>query len=105
MTDGGDLTLRCSQCGRGLAVVKVLDPHPGPPDYRVRATCGYGCRAGAGPDHSFWAAVSGRPMPAPFAVPHGPNPEDQTVRCKVVDFVTTEAAGAPTEVTLVTKAA
>lgn len=104
MTDGGEITLRCSQCGKGLAVVKVVDPHLDL-HWRVRATCGYGCkRAGGEVDGSFWSEFRGRHFPGGFGVANGPEPEDMQIKCKIIDYVTEERPGRPTELTLVTKA-
>ncbi len=102
MIDAGERTLKCSACGRGAAVVKVVDPHLGK-KYRVRATCPYGCVDAAGsPDASFWTEFTGRPFPGGFGLPNPDAPEFMVLKSKIVDYLTDEESDGTTSLTLVT---
>lgn len=104
MIDAGDLVLKCSACDRPTAVVRVVDPHLGG-RYRVRATCGYGCKKRDGTaDGSFWREFTGRPFPAGYGDVPEHEPEFMKLKTKVVDYVSDERDDGVVELTIHTEA-
>lgn len=92
LSDLGDHVLRCSNCRRQLAVVKVVRSDK---QVRyVRASCPYGCRCSDGtPDGSFVHEVKGMAVIRPFGESRDDVGNEDELRVKFVDCVESEEHG------------
>jgi hypothetical protein len=92
LVDGGETVLRCSNCDRGLACVRVIRPNAKLPDgsplvWRLRATCAYGCAKPDGsPETSFLAEVRGAFVQGGYGVDNPDDPDDSDMKTAVVDI-------------------
>lgn len=109
LKDGGETVLKCSNCDRGLACVRVIRPDAKMPDgkpltWLVRATCAYGCLKSDGtPEMSYVETIVGAYVHGGYGIDNPDDPDDSDMKTGVADIQYDENPEGQMIVTFITK--